>query len=98
MTCYKPVSTPRSTSYNSQANASEMLSPSAVTFLRSTLGALQYLTTTRPDLTFYVNLLSQFMHSSSVCHKQAGEHIFHDVKGTVNFGIQILSQSSLKFI
>ena len=38
------------------------------TFYRSIVGALQYLTLTRPDLSFCVNYVSQFLHSPSLAN------------------------------
>lgn len=40
------------------------------------LGALQYLTNTRPDICFAVNKLSQFLHSLCSIHWQAVKHLF----------------------
>jgi hypothetical protein len=38
------------------------------TLYRSTIGALQYLCIARPDISFTVNKLSQFMHKPLVLH------------------------------
>lgn len=62
---------------------------------RSTVGALQYLTSTRPDLTFAVNLVSQHMHAPSASHLQALKHILRYIKGTANYGIRILLNNSM---
>jgi hypothetical protein len=51
----KPVSTPLSTSEKLSANEGSLLGPSDVTNYRSVVGALQYLTLTRPDIAFSVN-------------------------------------------
>ncbi|OIT21145.1 retrovirus-related pol polyprotein from transposon tnt 1-94, partial [Nicotiana attenuata] len=44
--------------------------PTDATRYRRVLGKLQYLSFTRPDISFLVNKLSQFMHSPSEVHKK----------------------------
>lgn len=55
----KPCATPLSTS--KMDHSSPLLDNPAE--YRSLVGALQYLTWTRPNLSFAVNLVCQFMHS-----------------------------------
>jgi hypothetical protein len=42
---------------------------------RSILGALQYVTITRPDISFAVNRVSQFMHTPTMTHWVAVKQI-----------------------
>ncbi|KAI4308443.1 hypothetical protein L6164_031520 [Bauhinia variegata] len=46
---------------------------------RSMIGALQYVTLTRPDLAFAINKLSQFMHKPSQMHLQQLKRTLSDV-------------------
>jgi hypothetical protein len=62
---------------------------------RSIVGALQYLTLTRPDLTHAVNLVCQFMHQPGTSHFQAVKRILRYLQGTLDYGIRLLSHSSL---
>ena len=55
---------------------------------RSLIGCLMYLTATRPDIMFAVNLLSRFMHCASEVHFQAAKRIVRYIKGTTNYGIK----------
>lgn len=48
---------------------------------RSTVGALQYLTMTRPDLSFVVNMLSQYLNAPT----QACKRVLRYMKGTGNY-------------
>ncbi|XP_068329800.1 uncharacterized mitochondrial protein AtMg00810-like [Pyrus communis] len=52
------------------------------------VGALQYLTFTRPDIAFSVNQACQFMHNPMESHVIAVKQIIRYLKGTSNFGIQ----------
>nr|GEV58209.1 putative zinc finger, CCHC-type [Tanacetum cinerariifolium] len=56
------------------------------TLHRSFVGALQYLTITRPDLSYAVNQVSQFLHAPTTDHYQSVKRILHYVKGTISFG------------
>lgn len=56
---------------------------------RRALGALQYLTNTRPDISFSVNRLSQYMQSPTTLHWQCIKRIFRYLKGTMDYGLHI---------
>jgi hypothetical protein len=51
----KPCTTPLSTSGKLKIGSGDLLSSEDATRYRSIVGALQYLTLTRPDLSFSVN-------------------------------------------
>ena len=59
------------------------------TTYRSLVGAPQYLTITRPNITHAVNSVSQFMHAPSEHHFQAVKRILRYIKGTLHFGLKI---------
>lgn len=40
------------------------------------VGALQYLTMTRPDIAYAVNIVSQFMHAPRTTHMHCVKRIF----------------------
>ena len=54
---------------------------------RSVVGALQYLTLTRPDLSFAVNQACQYMHCPTTTHWTAVKRILRYIKGTFDHGI-----------
>lgn len=62
---------------------------------RRLIGRLLYLTVTRPDITFSVNYLSQFMQHPRTCHLDAVFRILRYLRGTVNHGIFLSSSSKL---
>nr|XP_016450848.1 PREDICTED: uncharacterized mitochondrial protein AtMg00810-like [Nicotiana tabacum] len=63
---------------------------------KSTVGSLQYLTLTSPDITHVVNLVSQFMQNPNNMHLQGVKKILRFVKGTIDHGLRIKSHSSFK--
>ncbi|KAL7603474.1 hypothetical protein Lser_V15G15914 [Lactuca serriola] len=55
---------------------------------RSIVGALRYLTHTRPDITFAVGIVSRYMEKPTSQHLQAVKHILRYIKGTLDFGLR----------
>ncbi|KAI3515646.1 hypothetical protein L1887_14547 [Cichorium endivia] len=80
----KPVSTPLAPHESFTIDGLPYSDP---TLYRSLVGALQYLTITRPDLSYAVNQVSQFLHAPTVHHYQAVKRILRYVKGTISFGL-----------
>jgi histone deacetylase 1/2 len=73
------------------------LGPEDSTQYRSIVGALQYLTLTRLDLSFSVNKVCQYLHAPITEHWTAAKCILRYVKDTVKLGITF-SQSSSTFL
>lgn len=86
----KPISTPLFTCHNLSKSVNS-LSPSFVSSYKSNVGALQYLTTTKPVLTFAANVMSQFKHCPNLNDEQSVKRILCYIKGTINFDNGILS-------
>ncbi|GAA0145966.1 transmembrane signal receptor [Lithospermum erythrorhizon] len=64
------------------------------TLYRQLVGALQYLFFTRPDITFAVNLASQFMHQPKEVHLQGVKRILRYLLGTITLGLMLHKVSS----
>jgi hypothetical protein len=87
----KPSPTPLSSTANLQLHDGH--APTDATHFQRIIGALQYLNLTRPDLSFAINKLSQFMHKPTALHLQHLKRLLRYLKNTINFGI-MLQQSS----
>jgi histone deacetylase 1/2 len=61
---------------------------------KSIVGGLQYLLHTRPDLSFSVNKVCQFLHAPRSTHWSAVKRILRYVSSTVSRGLHIRSSSS----
>jgi hypothetical protein len=88
MTDRKPCSTPVDT----QAKMSTTLGDPVAdpTAYRSLAGALQYLTFTRPDLTYVVQQICLHMHDPQESHLAVMKRLLRCVRGIVDFGLVAL--------
>jgi histone deacetylase 1/2 len=92
-TC-KSAPTPLSPMEKLSKEDGRLLSPEDATKYRSIVGALQYLTLTRPDLAFAVNKVCQFLHAPTSLHWTAVKRILRYVRGTSGIGIKITKSPS----
>ena len=58
------------------------------TVYRKMVGSLNYLTTTRPDISYFVSVLSQFMVKPHESHWNAAKAVLRYLKGTLDYGIK----------
>jgi histone deacetylase 1/2 len=65
---------------------------------RSLVGALQYCTITRPDLSFSVNKVCQFLHAPTDVHFKAVKRILRYLKGTIHHGLALQPSSNLNLV
>jgi hypothetical protein len=61
---------------------------------RSIVGALKYLTLTRPDISYAVPQVCLFMHSPRDTHYQLIKRSLRYIMGTSHFGLQLYKNSS----
>ena len=87
----KPIST--QLSLTESLKLSDGSVPSDATQYRQVLGSLQYLSLTRPNISFAVNKLSQFMHRPTTNHWNVVKRVLRYLKGTLDHGL-LLSRSS----
>ena len=91
----KPISTPLSTTEKLSVTSGTRLGTEDSTRYRSVVGALQYLTLTRPDISFFVNKVCQFLHSPTTEHWEAVKRISRYIKGTVGLGLKVRKSDSM---
>ncbi|XP_031259528.1 uncharacterized protein LOC116117641 [Pistacia vera] len=91
----KPMGTPMVVAQHLSTVGPDFDDPS---LYRSLIGALQYLTITRPDFTHVVRVVSQFMHKPSIFHFQTVKRILRYVKEIFRFGLSFTPSSSRELI
>nr|GEZ14999.1 ribonuclease H-like domain-containing protein [Tanacetum cinerariifolium] len=64
------------------------------TLYRSFAGGLQYLTFTRPDISYAVQHVCLHMHDPQEPHFAALKQVLHYVRGTLDFGLQLYALST----
>jgi hypothetical protein len=93
MNC-KPMTTPTSTSEKLSLHDGVDLGLEDATRYRSIVGALQYLTLTRPDISFSINKVCQFLHKPTTVHWTAVKRILRYLRFTLGIGLKIDKCSS----
>ena len=89
----KPVSFPMESALKLSVNdASPSLSDPAS--YRRLIGRLLYLTITRPDLSYAIQTLSQFMSNPHTMHLQAAERVLQYLKATPSQGLLLKADST----
>ena len=81
--------------YNCRLNSHDGESLSDATLYRQLVGSLIYLIVTRPDISYAVHLVSQFMAAPRSPHYAAVLRILRYLKGTIFDGLHFSSHSSL---
>ncbi|XP_004295686.1 PREDICTED: uncharacterized mitochondrial protein AtMg00810-like [Fragaria vesca subsp. vesca] len=81
-----PCATPAATGQKLSLHSGKKLSDP--TEYRSVVGALQYLTLTRPDISYSVNQVCKFMHSPTTIHWIAVKPILRYLKFSLNHGLK----------
>jgi histone deacetylase 1/2 len=94
MSSCKSTPTPLSSSEQlSLADGTPLGSEDSTQYI-SIVGALQYLTLTRPDLAFSANKVCQYIHAPTTEHSTAAKLILRYVKDTLQLGITFTKSSS----
>jgi len=88
----KPMSTPLEAKTKTSSNKVLFEDPS---YYIGLVGALQYLTLTRPNLSFSVNYASQFMHAPTTMHLKLVQRILRYIKGTIDLSLYFTINTTL---
>jgi hypothetical protein len=90
-----PVDTPLSSSEKLSIEGGDKLGPMDSTRYRNLVGALQYLTLTRPGISFAVNKVCQFLHAPTSIHWSVVKWILRYIHGTIGVGLRIGPSKSM---
>jgi histone deacetylase 1/2 len=91
----KPCTTPMAATDKLSRHAGVLLSPTEATPYRSVVGALQYITLTRPGISYNVNKVCQFLHSPTDLHWTAVKRLLRYLQGTTGHGLFLRRSSPL---
>jgi histone deacetylase 1/2 len=90
-----PSPTPPVLSERLARDSGALLGPEDSSWYRIMVGSLQYLTHTRPYISFAVNKVCQFLSQPTEVHWEAVKHILRYVKGTIDTGLCFRKSSLL---
>ena len=85
MTGCKPITVPLEQNMRVSADTGDVLEDP--TMYRRIVGSLIYMTITRPDLSYAVGLVSQFMQTPRKPHLDAARRILRYIKSTLDYGL-----------
>ncbi|CAL1402538.1 unnamed protein product [Linum trigynum] len=85
MTDCKPCSTPMEQNLKLTRESGDLLEDQS--FYRSVVGSLIYLTHTRPDISYAVHVISQFVGVARTLHMDAVNRLLRYLKGTREVGL-----------
>ncbi|KAK6160711.1 hypothetical protein DH2020_004092 [Rehmannia glutinosa] len=88
----KPCATPYYSSQKLSLHDSDAFDMPSI--YRSTVGALQYLTLTRSNISWIVNKLSKFLQAPTLNHWVACKRVLRCLKGSVSTGLKFTPSSS----
>jgi len=92
----KPHPTPMVSSL--RLTADDSVSFDVPTLYHSVVGALQYVTLPRLELSFFVNKVCQYMHNPQQTHWKAVKRILRYLAGTVTQGLRLYSSPSYSIV
>ncbi|XP_071683216.1 uncharacterized protein [Lolium perenne] len=90
----RSVTTPMSSTDKLSRDLGDPLGSDDAFRYRSLVGGLQYLTLTRPDLSFAMNKVCQYLSQPTTVHYEAVKRILRYVKGTISTGLRFQPSSS----
>jgi hypothetical protein len=91
----KPNATPLAVSEKLSIEGGTKLGEKDSVMYKSVVGALQYLTLTRPDLSFGANKVCQFLHAPSTLYWMAVKRKLQYLRGTLQLGITFTPDKSM---
>ncbi|GJW13157.1 ribonuclease H-like domain-containing protein [Tanacetum coccineum] len=94
LTC-NPCRTPVDTDSKLSVDGDPVSNP---TLYRSLAGALQYLTFTRPDISYAVQHVCLYMHDPREPHFSALKRILRYIRGTMPYGLQLFSSTTSSLV
>ncbi|GJS02720.1 ribonuclease H-like domain-containing protein [Tanacetum coccineum] len=90
-----PSRTPIDTEFKLGSDGDVVSDP---TLYRSLAGSLQYLTFTRPDISYAVQQVCLYMHDPREPHFSALKRILRYIQGTLDYGLQLFSSSTTDLV
>ena len=94
MLASKGVNTPMLLDEKLTLNGGDILSAEDTTRYRSVVGTLQYLSLTRPDISYCVNRVCQFLSSPTTVHWVAVKMILRYLHQTIDYGLRFTKSGS----